>query len=94
MVTRDVLSVLLICIVSCTAISQASIAPNYSAYTLNPEYKANPTLGWAQQRIEEKLGRGMIAVPMGQGRVYVGWRLPKNRPPRHLFQCLPLYHWW
>jgi len=80
MVRENVLSVLLICTIMCTAISQASIAPNYSAYTLNPEYKENPTLGWAQQRIEEKLGRGVVAVSMGQGRVYVGWRLLKSDP--------------
>jgi hypothetical protein len=55
--------------------TQGSIPPNYSAYTLNPLYTENPTLGWAQRRIEEKLDRGMLAVPMGQGKVYLGWRL-------------------
>lgn len=80
MVRENVLSTLLICTVMCTAISHASIAPNYSAYTLNPEYEENPTLGWAQQRIDEKLGRGVVAVPMGQGRVYIGWRLLKTDP--------------
>ncbi len=71
---------LLICNAPLGAAEQTSIPPNYSFYTLNPLYKENPTLGWAQQRIEEKLGRGMVAVPIGQGKVYLGWRLLKSDP--------------
>jgi hypothetical protein len=58
---------------------QGSIQPNYSDYTLNPLYMENPTLGWAQQRIEEKLNCGIVAVLI-QGKVYIGWRLLKNDP--------------
>lgn len=72
--------VLLFCVAVCAAAEPASIPPNYSVYTLNPLYRENPTLGWAKQRIEEKLGRGMVAVPTGQGKVYMGWRLLKSDP--------------
>lgn len=37
-------------------------------------------MGWAEQRIEEKLARGMMAVPSGQGKVYLGWRLLRTDP--------------
>ncbi len=82
---RFVLRCLLFSAAASTAVAQlqgqqGSIPPNYGFYNLNPEYKPNPTLGWAEQRIEEKLGRGMVAVPMGASRVYLGWRLLKSDP--------------
>ena len=78
---RIVLIVLLFCAAAFAAVTQGAIPPNYSAYTLNPEYTGEPlVLGWAEQRIEEKLGRGMVAVPSGQGKVYLGWRLLKTDP--------------
>jgi rhamnogalacturonan endolyase len=80
MIRRTLLIMLLFCAAVCAAVVQASIPPNYSAYTLNPLYKENPTLGWAEQRIEEKLARGMVAVPSGDGKVYLGWRLLKADP--------------
>jgi len=64
----------------CSSAVGSSIPPNYSAYTLNPLYKENPTLGWAEQRIEEKLGRGVVATPIDTGKVYIGWRLLKTDP--------------
>ena len=72
----------LFCVIVCLSVTQASIAPNYGAYTLNPEYTGEPlVLGWAEQRIEEKLGRGIVAVPIGQGRIYLGWRLLNTVKP-------------
>ena len=59
----------------------SNIPPNYGYYTLNPEYTGEPqTLGWATERIEEKLDRGMVAVNMGDGKVYLSWRLLKDDP--------------
>jgi len=56
----------------------SSIAPNFSHYTLNPNPR--PTaLGWAKERIEEKLGRGVSALRTPEG-VYLGWRLLKSDP--------------
>lgn len=63
-----------------TAPPRGSIPPNFSAYTLNLEYDANATLGWAEERIEENLGRGMVAVVSSPGEVYLGWRLLKTDP--------------
>ncbi len=80
MIRRILFIMLLSCVAASTAAAQTSIPPNYSDYTLNPLYKENPTLGWAQERIEEKLGRGMVAVPISQGNVYLGWRLLKSDP--------------
>ena len=81
MVRKVKLVLLLFCAAASATAVQGSIPPNYSAYTINPEYTGEPlVLGWAQQRIEEKLDRGMLAVPMGQGKVYLGWRLLKNDP--------------
>ncbi len=31
--------------------------------------------GWAKQRVVERIGRGVVAMPVEGGRVYVGWRL-------------------
>ena len=62
-----------------------SIPPNYGYYKLNPEYTGEARLGWAEERVEEKLGRGMIALPTGQGSVYVGWRLLKGDPQNIAF---------
>jgi len=36
--------------------------------------------GWATQRVEERLGRGVVALPVEGGKVYVGWRLLKSDP--------------
>lgn len=65
---------------------QGSIPPNFGFYKLNPEYQGEPqTLGWAATRIEERLGRGLIAMPAGTGRVYLSWRLLKSDPPSVAF---------
>ena len=77
---KVVLILLFTCVTMGAEETPTSIPPNYSAYTLNPLYTENPTLGWAQERIEEKLARGMVAVPSGQGKVYLGWRLLKSDP--------------
>lgn len=38
-------------------------------------------VGFARQRVEEKMDRGLVALPAGEGRIYVGWRLLKEDPP-------------
>jgi hypothetical protein len=54
-----------------TASSQSNIPPNFGAYTLNPLYDSTATLGWAEQRIVEKLDRGLVAVRQGESSVYL-----------------------
>jgi len=47
---------------------------------MDPLYEPNAVLGWAGERIEEKLNRGMMALSMPDGKVYLGWRLLKTDP--------------
>ncbi len=56
------------------------IPPNLNFYAMDPLYEPNATLGWARERLEEKLNRGMLALSMGEGKVYLGWRLLKSDP--------------
>ncbi|NLF30075.1 MAG: silent information regulator protein Sir2 [Planctomycetes bacterium] len=44
-----------------------------------PPSAGRPVTGWRSQRLEERLGRGVVAVPAGEG-VHVSWRLLKNDP--------------
>ncbi|HPO16271.1 MAG TPA: silent information regulator protein Sir2 [Candidatus Hydrogenedentes bacterium] len=46
--------------------------------TGNTEKKA--VHGYAKKRVVEKLDRGLIAMPIEPGKVYVSWRLLKNDP--------------
>jgi hypothetical protein len=41
------------------------IPPNLNFYAMDPLYDPNAVLGWAKTRIEEKLNRGMVALPRG-----------------------------
>jgi len=41
--------------------------------------------GWAKTRVEEKLDRAVVAMPVEGGKVYVGWRLLKSDPPTVAF---------
>ncbi|MHC4751084.1 MAG: rhamnogalacturonan lyase family protein [Planctomycetota bacterium] len=53
----------------------------YHVPALNPKHKEKPKVaGWANQRVEEKLNRGMLALLNKEGQVYLGWRLLKSDP--------------
>jgi len=54
------------------------IAPNLSFYAIDPLYRPDVPLGWATERIEEKLNRGLAAIPLDGNRVYLSWRLLKS----------------
>ena len=41
--------------------------------------------GWAKHRIEDKINRGIVAVPTKEGKVYLGWRLLKSDPKKIAF---------
>ena len=60
------------------------IPPNYNFYMLNP-YPKPQSLGWAQERIEENLGRGMLVIHSEKGEVYLGWRLHEDDPEEIAF---------
>jgi len=88
MSTRPLLAAALVAgslLVAQTQPRQGSIPPNYSFYNLNPEYKPAAALGWAERRVEEKLGRGMVAISTGEGKVYLGWRLLRSDPENITF---------
>jgi len=61
-------------------LTQEEIPPNLNFYAMDPLYDPNAVLGWAPQRIEEKLDRGMVALSMGESKVYLGWRLLRTDP--------------
>jgi rhamnogalacturonan endolyase len=56
------------------------IAPNLNFYAMDPLYDPNAALGWATERIEEKINRGILALAIPDGKVYLGWRLLKTDP--------------
>ena len=61
------------------------IPPNLNFYAVDPLYDPDAILGWAEERIEEQLDRGMLAVAVVEGKVYLGWRLLKNDPENIAF---------
>ena len=62
----------------------SSIPPNFSHYTLNPNPRPN-VLGWAKERIEEKLGRGVSALRTGEGRLPRLAAAERTTPPTVAF---------
>ncbi len=44
--------------------------------------------GFAQTRVAEPLDRGLVAMPAGAGRVYLGWRLLASDPRQAAFDVL------
>ena len=61
-------------------LTPSEIAPNLNFYAIDPLYKPGVPLGWATERIEEKLNRGLNASPLDNTRVYLSWRLLKTDP--------------
>lgn len=56
------------------------VFPDGPGHAMYPGEKPK-VVGWANERIEEPLDRGMIAVPTAERRVYVGWRLLQTDDP-------------
>ncbi|MFQ5808429.1 MAG: hypothetical protein ACE5JM_02320, partial [Armatimonadota bacterium] len=51
-----------------------------------PDRPAKPPVkGFAKKRLDEKLDRGIVALPMDGGGIYVGWRLLKDDPENVAF---------
>jgi len=60
---------------------QGSTYYDFLAFTPLPDPNRKPKVaGFAKARVEEKLDRGVVALPMADGKVYVGWRLLKDDP--------------
>lgn len=62
------------------ALSPEEIPPNLNFYAVNPLYRAGTSLGWAKERIEEKIDRGVVARRTNEHTVYVSWRLLREDP--------------
>lgn len=78
---RGALILLLFCTVTPAALAQDPAERAYHVPVLNPKHKDKPRVtGWANQRVEEKINRGLLAVSNGEGKVYLGWRLFKTDP--------------
>jgi len=51
-----------------------------------PKPVAKPKVqGYARERVREKLGRGLVALPAGDGKVHLSWRLLEADPPAMAF---------
>ena len=73
------LILLLICTATSILIAEDPRERQYFTPALKPKHKDKPEVsGWAQKRIEEKLNRGLLAIPNKEGQVYLGWRLLKS----------------
>lgn len=49
---------------------------------LNPQhYNKSKVEGWADERVKENLDRGLIAIKLENGQVYLGWRLLETDQP-------------
>jgi rhamnogalacturonan endolyase len=54
----------------------------YHIPVLSPQHEEKPKVqGWANQRVEERLGRGAVVARTADGAVYLGWRLLESDPP-------------
>jgi len=76
---KIVLILLLICTAASTLIAEDPRERQFFTPALSPKHKDKPKVtGWAKKRIEEKINRGMLAIPNKEGKVYLGWRLLKS----------------
>jgi rhamnogalacturonan endolyase len=79
MIRRILLIVMLFCSVVPMAIAEDPRERKFFTPALNPKHKDKPKVrGWAKKRIDEKINRGMLAMPNKDAQVYLGWRLLKS----------------
>ena len=71
-------------------LSPEEIPPNLNFYAIDPLYNPDAVLGWASERIEERLGRGLHALVLENGKVYLSWRLLKDDDPGIAFNLYRL----
>ncbi len=54
---------------------------DYLEFTPLPNPNRKPkVIGYATERVTEKLNRGLLAMPAGDGKIYLGWRLLSEDP--------------
>ena len=59
-------------------LSPEEVPPNLNFYAVNPLYQEGARLGWATERIEDKIGRGLTVLVGEDRKAYVTWRLLKS----------------
>ena len=86
MMRKVALAVLTLSAVACAATAEDPKERAYFVPALHPQHKDKPKVsGWARERVEERLNRGLLAMPEKDGQVYVGWRLLKTDPRGTVF---------
>ena len=69
-----------------TVFAQDPKERDYLVPALSPQHADKPKVkGWAGQRVEEKLDRGLTAVRLATGKVYLSWRMLKGDPSQVAF---------
>ena len=69
-----------------TAAAEDPAERRFFTPALPPKHQDKPPVrGWAERRVEERLSRGVVALPAADDNVYVGWRLLKSDPPGTTF---------
>ena len=67
---------MLFCTAASTAVAEDPAERQYFTPALNPKHKDKPKVkGWAKERIDEKINRGMLTISNKEGQVYLSWRL-------------------
>lgn len=67
------------------------VSPDGPGHAMYPGEKPK-VVGWADERIEEPLDRGLIAVLTADRKVYLGWRLLENDDPDIAFHVYRSVH--
>jgi rhamnogalacturonan endolyase len=69
-----------------SATNPGSCYYDYLEFTQLPDPQRKPKLtGYARQRVEEQLGRGVVALSTADDQVYLGWRLLREDSPEVAF---------
>lgn len=77
----------LLCCAVCTSYAQDPRERHYFYEILDPKHEPKPLVeGFAQERVTEKLNRGLTAAPAQDGKsVYLSWRLLAEDAPAVAF---------
>jgi len=79
-------ALLLLCAIASVSVAEDPAERRFFTPALPPKHKDKPLVsGWAERRVEERLNRGVLALPAADGNVYMGWRLLKSDPPGTTF---------
>ena len=74
----------LLAVMICTASWSSAQDPRERTYLYpvwQPSHAEKPKVkGWATERVREKRSRGLVALPAGEGKVFLSWRLLEEDP--------------